>query len=529
MVKSYRLSKHIKSCPGLRGEIEKTIIERCDGMFLLAKLNIDSLVPKHTVKAVRDALKNIPADLDGTYDDVMERINRQCEEDRNLARRTLTWISNAETVLHISQLTEALAIEPGTIDLDPDNLLDMDIILSVCAGLVVISGEDHLVRLIHYTAQDYLDRIQDREFPHAHSDIAAACITYLSFPKFGQVDEDPDLETLLEENPLLEYALLFGLIHARGLPERRIRDDITGFLTHLSVDYEYTWQSMYRLHASLPRTRLGIAAYFGMPEVVKYLVEEDGFEITALRGATINGHIDIVRLLMKSRGYREHVELRKASQATSCLSLETTGNGSNQSTQCVPPLQAASLEGDEETVHILLEIGVDVNTEAQPYGTALHAASVGGHYPVVCILLAYGASVNSQSGMYGTPLRAASLAGHTDIVLLLLDNGAEIDMQAGKHGSALAAALSCGREEVALLLIEHGANANDPGARGWTALGLAAGNGYHEIVHLLLQKGVNVNASSGENKTALQAAECGGHSEITSLLINAGAEVKTGC
>jgi ankyrin repeat protein len=108
----------------------------------------------------------------------------------------------------------------------------------------------------------------------------------------------------------------------------------------------------------------------------------------------------------------------------------------------VPPLQAASLEGDEETVHILLEIGVDVNTEAQPYGTALHAASVSGHYPVVCMLLAYGANVNSQSGMYGTPLRAASLAGHADIVRLLLDNGAEIDAQAGNHGSALAAVKS---------------------------------------------------------------------------------------
>ncbi|KAJ7930074.1 hypothetical protein B0H13DRAFT_1595784, partial [Mycena leptocephala] len=309
ITKSSRLAKHIKNCPDLGGEIEERIIRCSDGMFLLAKLNIDSLVTKHTVKAVRDALKNMPGDLNRTYDEVMERIDQQSEEDKTLARRTLCWISNAETVLHISELVEALAIEPGTTDLDPDNLLEMDIIVSVCAGLVVIDEVDRLVRLVHYTAQDYLDRIQDREFPHAQTEIAGACITYLSFQKFARA-RDLELGSLVDENPLLEYALLFCLVHARGAPELQIKDDILRFLTRLSVDSENTWQIMRSLHTSLPRTRLGIAAYFGMLEVARHLIEEDGFDKSALRRATINGHADMIHLLMESRQHGKWHSIR---------------------------------------------------------------------------------------------------------------------------------------------------------------------------------------------------------------------------
>ncbi|KAJ7852035.1 hypothetical protein B0H14DRAFT_813177 [Mycena olivaceomarginata] len=459
MSKSSRLSKHIRNCPGLRAEIEGRIISRSGGMFLLGKLNIDSLLTKLTVKAVRDALKNMPGDLDSMYDDIMERINRQSEEDRNLARRTLSWILTAEAVLHVSELIEALAIEPKTNDLDPDNVLDIGDILSVCAGLVVINEEDHLVRLIHYTAQDYLDRIRDTEFPHAQTEIAGACITYLSFQKFARAG-DLDLESFLDENPLLDYARLFCLIHARGEPEYRIKGNILRFLTHL-VDCGPPWQIMFSMHTSLPRTRLGIAAYFGMLEVARDLIEEDGFDVSALRGAITNGRTRMVSLLMKTRGYQEHLELQKTSQAINRLTL------SRKVAHYISRLHTASLEGDEESVHLLLRSGVDINSEAQPYGTALQAASARAHYPIVCILLANGANVNSQSGICGTALRAASLAGHTDVVLLLLDHGAEVDAQTGKYGTALAAALSRGHEEVAHLLISHGAKQPAAQVKHW--------------------------------------------------------------
>ncbi|KAJ6532728.1 ankyrin repeat-containing domain protein [Mycena vulgaris] len=516
IVKSSRLWKHVQNSDGLQGEIERIIIQRSDGMFLVAKLHIDSLTRKLTVKAVRETLKKMPGTLNATYDEVMERINGQSEEERNLARRILCWIQKTEMTLHISALREALAIEPGTVDLDPDNLLNMETILSVCAGLVITDEED-MVRLIHYTAEEYLDEIQEREFPHAHTEIAKACITYLSFRKFTETQPrvtQTTLETLIKENALLEYALLFALDHARGEPESSIKRDILQFLTRLSVEWEHLWGIMHDLHISLPRTRLGISAYFGMLEVTRHLLKEDGFDIGALRGAAFTGYTDMVHLLMTSDGYNDFVKQRKASS-----------EGHDSNFESATALQSAAFHGEEELVYRLLEHGAEVNMETEMYGTALQAASVNGHYAVVCILLANGADVNSQSALYGTALRAASLEGHMDTVLLLIENGARINAQGGKHGTALTAGLSCGHEHVAHLLLEHGANVNDHGAGGWTVLGLAAGNGHQEIVRLLIQQGANINERSGANNTALQAASSGGHNEIVLLLIEKGADV----
>jgi hypothetical protein len=93
----------------------------------------------------------------------MERIDRQSADDRDLAPRTLSWIAQAKRLLHIFELREALAVEEGSRNLDLDNLLDIDTILSVCAGLVITTGseEDNVVRLVHYTTQGYLDHVSE--------------------------------------------------------------------------------------------------------------------------------------------------------------------------------------------------------------------------------------------------------------------------------------------------------------------------------------------------------------------------------
>ncbi|KAJ7444195.1 hypothetical protein FB451DRAFT_1568471 [Mycena latifolia] len=125
---SARLSKHVHTRPELQDEIQANIGEKSRGMFLLAKLHIESLATKNTIKAVREALQHLPKDLQHTYDDVMEQINHQNEEDRQLGMLALTWVANAKRPLSVAELREALGIEPDSTFLDLDNLLDMDII-----------------------------------------------------------------------------------------------------------------------------------------------------------------------------------------------------------------------------------------------------------------------------------------------------------------------------------------------------------------------------------------------------------------
>lgn len=63
--------------------------------FLLAQLHMDSLATKGTCKAVRKALEALPKGLDNTYDEAMERIEKQNKDDQELAKRVLYWICYA--------------------------------------------------------------------------------------------------------------------------------------------------------------------------------------------------------------------------------------------------------------------------------------------------------------------------------------------------------------------------------------------------------------------------------------------------
>ncbi|KAJ7348255.1 hypothetical protein DFH08DRAFT_665814, partial [Mycena albidolilacea] len=114
------------------------------------------------------------------HDAVVERINQQGHDDRKLAWLTLSWIINAERPLRPSELEEALSVQPGDRKIDPESLLDVQTTASARVGLVMLNEKDDTIRLMHYTIQNYLERIQSRQFPEAQLQITMTCFTYLS-------------------------------------------------------------------------------------------------------------------------------------------------------------------------------------------------------------------------------------------------------------------------------------------------------------------------------------------------------------
>jgi hypothetical protein len=116
--------------------------------FLLARLHMDSLVGKLNARQVRTALENLPEGMDNTYDEAMERVERQDDSRTELAKRVLSWITYAVRPLSVKELQHALAVVPDTTNLDPDDITDEEILTSVCAGLVVIDGERNVIGLV---------------------------------------------------------------------------------------------------------------------------------------------------------------------------------------------------------------------------------------------------------------------------------------------------------------------------------------------------------------------------------------------
>jgi hypothetical protein len=112
-----------------------------------------------------------------------------------------------------------LAVESSEAELDPENKPDVDDIVSVCAGLVVVNQESTIIRLVHYTTQEYFQRISSRLNPDRQLEIAKTCLTYLTFSVFksGSCATNKEFKEKLCQHKLLNYAAKHCSKHTRSV------------------------------------------------------------------------------------------------------------------------------------------------------------------------------------------------------------------------------------------------------------------------------------------------------------------------
>ncbi|KAF8133575.1 ankyrin repeat-containing domain protein [Mycena galopus ATCC 62051] len=534
------LSRHIKRKPVLQEEILTKILDTVDGMFLLAKLHVESLSTKNTIGDVREAFKKLPMNLYDSYDIAMQRIEAQNEDNRKTACSTLTWVVNAKRPLTVSELTVALAIKPGAQRLDEDFLLDIETILAVCAGLVIVDKESLVIRLVHYTTQEYFDKIQVQKFPDAQTEITRTLLTYLAFDEFPDPslglcsdstsnlssDSTSYLASDISSNsiPPLHRYCQYCLAHAAGQPEGELRTILMEFLGQAfqwrktmnpGSNWHYKWDSPPWDYPDWPSqpSSLWIAAAANLVDTTNFLLEGtpslQHSNCSEIFGASYYGHTEIVSMLLKKGANINAAE-------------EYHGS----------PLQAAAIQGHTETVTFLLKNGADANAAEGEFGSTLGIAAAEGLKEIVEILLINGADINAAEGEYGSPLQAAAVEGHAEIVHILLKNGADVNAAGGFYGSPLQAAPAQGETEIVDILLKNSADVNVVGRQhiflkndAKSTLGIAAARGHKEIVDILLKNGANVNVAGGEYESPLQAAAAHGHTEIVDILLKNGADI----
>ena len=118
---------------------------------------MDSLLDKRTPKDVKSSLARLlkgSAALDSAYRDALQRIEGQLGGDYELAKKVLSWVTFAKRPLTTAKICCALAVEPEEAELDRENIPDVEDLVSVCAGLVVVDQESAVIRLVHYTTQE---------------------------------------------------------------------------------------------------------------------------------------------------------------------------------------------------------------------------------------------------------------------------------------------------------------------------------------------------------------------------------------
>ncbi|KFZ20700.1 hypothetical protein V502_03054, partial [Pseudogymnoascus sp. VKM F-4520 (FW-2644)] len=443
----------------MQGEIKAAIVQAVNGMFLLAQLYFDSLKDKKSPKAMRTALKDLSTGndaYDDAYNDAMKRIEGQLDGDEKLAKQVLSWITCAKRPLTTSELEHALAVELGESQFDEENLSPIEDMVSVCAGLVTVDEESAIIRLVHYTTQEYFERTQKLWFPDAENYITKICVTYISFKDFeiGICQDDEELEERLQSNPLYDYASHNWGLHARKgftlIPETinflQTKAQVEASSQALFAQKLHSGDIGYSQRFARQMTGLHLAAYFGLKDAVN----------SSLR-----------------TGQSAH--LKDSSGRT--------------------PLSWAARNGNEAVAKLLLENGAEVDTKDATSGrTPLSFAAEEGHEAVAKLLLEKGAEVDAKTEYGQTPLSWAARSGNEAVAKLLLGKGAEVNAKTKSGRVPLSWAAKNGHEAVAKLLLEKGAEVDAKDGSGWTPLSWAAGSGHEAVAKLLLGKGAEVDA-----------------------------------
>jgi hypothetical protein len=68
-----------------------------------------------------------------------------------LAKEVLSWITFARRPVTTTEICCAFAVELGEAKVDPEDRPDVEDLVSVCAGLVVVDPDSATVRFAHYT------------------------------------------------------------------------------------------------------------------------------------------------------------------------------------------------------------------------------------------------------------------------------------------------------------------------------------------------------------------------------------------
>ncbi|KAI0547888.1 ankyrin repeat-containing domain protein [Xylaria curta] len=464
-------ARNARSNTKLMQEVTKIVKKNSKGMFLLAQLHMVNLMGCLTVREIRQALETLPTGLSETYNQAMQRIRNQDQGQVELAYKVLYWISYAFRLLTVAELQHALAVQLGDEDFDEDGLHDLELMISVCAGLVTVDGESNHIRLVHYTTQNYFERTRKDWFPEALSTISKICLTYLKFRPFTATYNHYWVETpvCFDQYPFLRYAAKYWGHH--------VHDGMDDAVRKLTLEYLRNKDNIWNIRI--------ITDWENHEDDHEY--ETDWFDFNRLH---VIAPFDLADIAGDCQAEYVEVNARLWTGET--------------------PLYLAAEAGQAQMVRFLLQAGAEDKEEP------LQVAVEKGHATVAQLLIEAGADVNAD---YDAPLFLAASSGHLNVVQILIKAGANISACNFEEGTALHGALRAGHTELAKFLIASGLDISAIDDREKTALHYAAKRGQEDVVQLLLKNGACVLAKDGSGETAIHKAVQYGHEDLVKILL----------
>ncbi|KAH7310789.1 hypothetical protein B0I35DRAFT_439689 [Stachybotrys elegans] len=204
----------------LQQHVISQVASRAEGSFLWTRLALASLWDNwHTKADIEMVLSEVPNDMQGLYEQMMENVKSQSPRLQHMAFRILAWAACSFRPLTGREL--ALALEPefeGFFDLG-------ETVVQICGQFVRMDNGS--ITLIHGTARKFLFTVSTeataaRGFGISHDHLAIVCLQHLSQKHWrqalGQVTEEKSattnrLESTCQMYPFLEYAMKYWAYH----------------------------------------------------------------------------------------------------------------------------------------------------------------------------------------------------------------------------------------------------------------------------------------------------------------------------
>lgn len=507
---------------------------------------------KDVIRAVKSLPRGEEA-LDAAYAETIERIDGQQPDCKNLAKQVLIWISHARRPLTTIELQHALAIELQDSKIDQENLPEVEDMVSFCEGLVTIDEESSVIRLVHYTAQEYLDRISQTWMPYSHKDIALVCLTYLSFDEFsttGTCENDHEFEDRLQRNVFLDYCARNWGHHVRDANNKTVDEVALGFLDDhikiasvVQVDMVSAYHfAGYSRNVPLRIEAVHLAAQFGLCTIMTRLLTnghysdpKDDFGRTPLSYSAEYGHQSIVKLLLSRHDTDSN---SRDQQGRTPLSWAASSNHGNivetllrcpsvdvNSKDCVllSPFSWAARKGCLEVVRYLMtQEDIEKDSRDKSGQTPLSWAAFNGHLEIVKLLTTSPqVDIDSKDHFNQTPLSYAARNGHVHVVSFLVDIfGIDADSSDDEDRTALMWACMHGHLKVVRLLASRpDVQCNTKDQRGQSPLSWAAREGHLDVVRFLMdRKDIQLQSKDQRGLTPLRWAAWNGYEDIVKVL-----------
>jgi len=510
--------------------------------FLLVSLNITAILDETTIYDRRQQLKKMTGGqgFNDVYAAALDRIKGQTVGKSKLGMATLMWISRSMEPMDAAELCEALGVQIGSPDHNPDSIPSIQTLVASCLGLVIVDKYSE-VRLVHFTLQEYLNSCSEI-FQNPYAVMAEVCLTYLNF---GLIRKLPlTLDDALRKYPFLRHASFYWGHYARNQTTEGVKSRalqlLDGFESHISAKLlllphfnQFGRELPWSLHSPEGFTGLHCVAFLGLNEIAHAVLNIRDWDVdkadstccTPLIWASVNGCEGIIRLLLGKAG--ADVNTRYTTDGRTALSRAAEYGQEGvvklflERDEIDPelgdcdgrtPLSYAVTGGSEGTVKLLLE-REEVNPESRDDSgrTPLSYAAEGGSEGIVKLLLER-EEVNPESrdDSGRTPLSyAARYGGEGTAKLLLRQEEVNPDSRSEFDRTPLSYAAEGESEGTVRLLLEReevNPESRDNSCRTPLSYAASAEEGEEAVKLLLEREEVNPESRDISGRTPLSHA-----------------------